>query len=469
MLSQIRTQRHHLTVLPQQIQLLKLYHLTNIELQKRIQDELDDNPLLEENISSEEGLDNESENNIQDYQDEEEYRYDDIPDYKLEYNNYLSDHDLPQRPISERYDFRYDLKEQAAIIFKTETELDLAFYLIDSVNECGLLEQSLDVLADDYSFKKYSVIELSSLEKIRSVVKELEPGGVGCFTIKEFLIFQLQKMNAKRPDVKKAICLLENHIDSFSFKNTESIAKLLQIDEDEFQIVLQLIRTCKSKPITETDSTSTHATVIPDFIVRCARDIFEISLYRQRSSSLFINQSIPVGTLKSGHSDNSNQYLKSKLNSARWFVDAIKQREETMQKVIRAIVELQHDYFLNGDIHYLKPMILKNVADRIGADISTVSRITCNKYADTHFGIIHLKELFSEGLQNKSGENISNRVIQSAMEEVVRNEDKKNPLSDHQLVALLSEMGFNLARRTVAKYRDQLRIPPAQLRAMWSS
>lgn len=468
MLSQIRTHRHQLTVLPQQIQLLKLFHLTNLELQQRIKDELDDNPLLEENTSNEEDIDNKSVDKIQDYQDEEEYSYDDIPDYKLEYNNYLSDRDLPQRPISEQYDFRHDLKEQAVMIFINEAELDLAFYIIDSVNECGLLEQSLDVLADDYSFKKYCVVDLSSLDKIRRIVKELEPEGVGCFTIKEFLIFQLQRLNAKRPDVKKAICLLENHIDSFSFKNTESIAKHLHLDEDEFQIVLQLIRTCKSKPITETDSTSTHATVIPDFMVRCTRDILEISLCHQRSSTLSINRPQAM-ILKGDHNENSRQYLKSKLSSAQWFVNAIKQREETMYKVIQVIVELQRDYFLNGDINCLRPMILKNVADRIGADISTVSRITCNKYVDTHFGTIHLKELFSEGIQNESGENISNRVIQSAMEEVVRNEDKKNPLSDHQLVTLLSEMGFNLARRTVAKYRDQLRIPAAQLRAMWSS
>ena len=159
--------------------------------------------------------------------------------------------------------------------------------------------------------------------------------------------------------------------------------------------------------------------------------------------------------------------MKSKLNSAQWFVDAIKQREGTMQKVMRVIVELQREYFMNGDIEHLKPMILKNVANKTGVDISTISRITCNKYADTHFGTIRLKDLFSEGIENEQGENISNRVIQSAIEEVVKNEDKKNPLTDQQLVTALSMKGFNIARRTVVKYREQLRISAVQLRAMW--
>ena len=470
MLSQVRAQNQHFTVLPQQIQLLKLFHLTTLELQQRIQGELNDNPLLEENISSDEEDDGASKDTVQDYQDEEEYKYDDIPDYKLEHNNYLSDQNLPQRPITEQYDFRKDLKEQIAFVLKTEPELDLAYYLIDSVNESGMLEQTLEALTDDYSFRKYRNVDTEEIEKIRNVLKEQTPGGIGCFTIKEFLLFQLYKMNTKRPDVKKAICLLEKHFDNFTHKNSEKISDLLNLEEDELQIVLQLIRTCKPKPVTETDATSTHATIIPDFIIRQDGDGFEISLYRQRSATLFVNQSMKAMIGKQNGADKgAQQYMKSKLSAAQWFVDAIKQREGTMQKVMRVIVELQRPYFVNGEVEHLKPMILKNVADKTGVDISTISRITCNKYADTHFGTVLLKDLFSEGIENVLGESISNRVIQSAIAEMVKNEDKKNLLTDQQLVTVLSTKGFNIARRTVAKYREQLRIPAAQLRAIWVS
>lgn len=467
---QIRTQQQQFTVLPQQIQLLKLFHLTTLELQQRIQEELYDNPLLEENLCADEDAESSSKEDVQEYQDQEEYQYDDIPDYKLEHNNYLSEQNLPQRPISDRPDFRADLREQLTFVLKTKKETDLAYYLINSLDESGMLELSLEALADDYSFKQYHIVEPSEIEAIRSVIKGLEPGGVGCFTIKEFLIYQLNKMDQSRPEVMKAICLLEKHPENFNYRNSQKISSLLQIDEKELQHVLKLIRTCKSKPITETDTNGTHATVIPDFIIRRENDVFEISLYHQRSATLFINQSMTSAVGKqTGAPTSAQQYLKSKLAAAQWFVDAIKQREKTMQQVMRVIVSLQAEYFVNGEIACLKPMILKNVADLTGVDISTISRITCNKYADTHIGTIRLKDLFSEGVENEKGENISNRVIQAAIEEVVKNEDIKNPLVDQEIVSVLSLKGFNIARRTVAKYREELRIPAAQLRSMWAS
>ncbi len=470
MLSQVRSQNQHLTVVPQQIQMLKLFHLTTLELQQRIQTELNDNPLLEETVTSDEGEEDFNKDAVQDFQDEEEYQYDDTPDYKLEHNNYLSDQNLPQRPIVERDNFRIDLKEQITFVLQSEKDIQLANYLIDSLNDSGMLEQKPEALADDYSFKTYSVVDPEEIERIRLVIRELEPGGFGCLTLKEFLLYQLNNMNSKRPDVKKAIYLLEQHFDNFAHKHSEQIADLLGIDEKELQIVLRLIRTCKSKPNTETDTTSTHATVIPDFIIRREGETLEISLYHQRSATLFINHSMAtLASQKNGSSKQANQYMKSMMSSAQWFVDAIKQREGTMQKVMRVITELQRAYFMDGDIELLKPMILKNVSDKTGVAISTISRITCNKYADTHFGIIRLKDLFSEGIENQLGENISNRVIQSAIEEVVKNEDKRNPLADQELVRVLSVKGFSIARRTVAKYREQLRIPAAQQRTLWVS
>jgi RNA polymerase sigma-54 factor len=429
---------------------------------------LNENPLLEESLS--EGQEECSKDDVPDYQDEEEYMYDDIPDYKLEHNNYLSEHDLPHRPISERYDFRKELKAEIRINLKNEREIDLADYLIDSLNDCGILEQSLDEITDDYSFKKHQVIDGREIEKVRTLLKEMHPGGVGCFTVKEFLLFQLGRMNTKRQGVKMAICLLEKHFDNLACRRKEKIADLLEIDEDESEIVLQLIRSCKSKPLSEIDPAEVNATVIPDFIIRKEGDNYEITLRHEHSATLFINHSMTSMIAKQNPADKGAlQYLKSKLNSAQWFVDAVKQRESSMQKVMQVIVEFQRSYFMSGDIALLVPMILKNIADRTGFDISTISRITCNKYADTHFGIIRLKDLFSEGIQNAKGENVSNRAIRATIAEVVKEEDKKNPLTDQQLLMVLSMKGFILARRTIAKYREQLQIPAAHLRAMWVS
>jgi RNA polymerase sigma-54 factor len=465
MIHQVKSQIQHSTVLPQQIQLLKLFHLTSIELQQRIRDELNENPLLEENLVSDNNEEPTKET-IQDYQDEEEYQYDDIPDYKLEHNNYLSEQNLPQIPIADRYDFRQDLKEQVRYILKNENELEIADYLIDSLNYSGMLEQALEEITDDYSFRKFKVIGSGDIEKIRCLVKQLGTGGFGCFTIKEYLLFQLNRMNVKSPDVKKAICLLENHFINFAHHNTEKITSLLKIDKYELKIILELIQTCKLKPITEIDLDGANGTIIPDFIVRRNGDGYEITLYHQRSATLFVNQSISKGLIKQNNTDKRTlHYLKGKLDSAQWFVDAIHQREITMKKVLRIIIEFQFDYFKNGEISCLKPMILKNITDYSGVDISTVSRITCNKYADTHFGIIRLKDLFSEGIENAEGKNVSNRVIQAAIADLVRNEDKAKQFTDRQLVTLLSVKGFTIARRTVAKYREQLRIPAAQFRA----
>lgn len=467
MLRQVRAQKQQFTVLPQQIQLLKLFHLTTTELQQRIQDELTENPLLEENLSSAEE-EEPVKDAAQDYQDEEEYKYDDIPDYKIEHHNYFSDQNMPQRPICERADFRKDMKEQIQFVLKNEQQLEVAIYLIDSLNDSGMLDQNLEEITDDLSFKKHQVVEPTEIENVRCLLKELEPGGLACYNVKEFLLYQLSRMNPECSEVGMAIRLLEKHFDNLTYRNTERIADLLEIDDDELKKVLRLIRSCRLKPVTEVDTTGVNSTVIPDFVIRKDGEKFDISLFRQRSATLFINHSMTEMINKQNCKDQGTlHYLKSKLNSAQWFVDAVKQREGTMMKVMRVMVDLQRDYFENGEISFLKPMILKNVADRTGSDISTVSRITCNKYADTHFGIIRLKDLFSEGIENMQGENVSNRVIQAAMENIIRDEDKKNPLTDQQIVTALSMKGFVLARRTVAKYREQLGIPAVQLRAMW--
>jgi RNA polymerase sigma-54 factor len=473
MLSQIQTQKQQLKILPQQIQMLNIFHLNVLELDQRISDELDENPLLEMNEEEETvAVEKFAKESVQDYEDWEEHGYDDIPDYKLEYENYFNTETVPNVPIKAFRDYREALKEQIRYEGLSEKQLKLADYIIDCLNCNGFLRQELEDMADDLSFKQGVIVEMSELEEVLGFIQRLDPVGVGAKNTRECLLLQLHHLGKKGPDVKMAIRLLEEHYSDLSHRNMEKIMESLHIDEDELKIILRLLASLKLKPVLEEfEGTSINNNIIPDFMLIVNEEgTIEVNLYRSRSSSLYINQSLMENVQNTGTSrdKSATQYLKSKLSSAQWFVNAIKQRESTMMQIMRAITELQHDYFLTGDVSLLKPMILKNIADKVGVDISTVSRVTSNKYVDTPFGIILLKNLFTEGIINKEGEVISNRVIQSAIEGVIEKEDKLNPYTDQQLVSILANKGINVARRTIAKYREQLQIPVAQLRRMWA-
>ncbi len=473
MLHQHLTQKQHLKILPQQIQLLNLFHLNTLELEQRIQQEIEENPVLEE-VPAEDDVSLEKFNReaLQDYKDYEEYAYEDFPDYKLEYENYFNSEKIPEKALPESTDFRQLIKEQFEFLNCTEHEKMLANHLIDSMNEDGLLEQDLEDIANDISFRCKKWVEVDDLEKVLLKIQDLEPAGIGGRSIRECLLLQLKRMNCKRPDVKVAICLLDVHFSELSSRNMDKIMHLLQIDEEEIKIVLKLIASLKMKPITSLTSTSANMNIIPDFLITNEDDCLEVSLHRQRSNNLHINKSWMDRVKNTESNVNTDkatrQYVRNKMNSAQWFISAIQQRESTMLNVMKAIVKLQYEYFLEGDIKLIKPMILKNVADIVGVDISTVSRITSNKYVATPFGTLLLKDLFTEGISNSEGQVISNRVIQTTIEEVIQLEDKQRPYTDQQLVAILSDKGFSIARRTVAKYREILQIPVAQMRTLWA-
>jgi RNA polymerase sigma-54 factor len=303
-------------------------------------------------------------------------------------------------------------------------------------------------------------------------IQQLEPVGIGARNIRECLLIQLQRLNIKRPDVRMAIKLLEEHFTDLHNRNMDKIKVHLGIDEEELKIVLKLIASLKMKPVVELqDGVTINQNILPDFVVTRNGDSIEVCLYRQRSESLSINSSwreMAQNTAKVTTDKSAVQYIKNKLQSAQWFIHAVQQRESTMLKIMKAIVQMQYDYFITGDINQLKPMILKNIAEMVGVDISTVSRITCNKYAESPFGLLLLKDLFTEGIANQQGQVISNKVIQSAIEEVIESEDKHNPYTDQQLVKILSQKGFSVARRTVAKYREQLQIPVSHVRGLWA-
>jgi len=445
MLKQVQTQKQQHTILPQQIELLNLFHLNTLELDLRIQDELSENPALEELSSGDDAAsDKFSKETVQDFQNWEEYGYDDIPDYKTEYNNYINTEKVPEKPIAEVTDFREELKRQCRYLEVPEEKLPMLDFLIDSINENGFLEQDLDELASEISFKRKTWVEPEELEDSLKLIRGLEPMGAGCRSVQEYMLLQLKTMNTKQPDVRTAI-----------------------------RIVLNLLAHLSTRPFNpESNAMQANPSILPDFIVIDEGDTLELALYRQRSSNLHISQSwmemVQHSTQNAAIDKAAKQYLRSKLSSAQWFINAIQQRESNMLKIMRAIVDMQYEYFKYGDILLLRPMKLKDIADRVKVDISTVSRLTCNKYAETPFGTILLKDLFTEGIVNQEGNNISNKVIQNIINEVIQAEDKKAPYTDRQLVTILAQKGYTIARRTVAKYRELMNIPVAQVRGLWN-
>jgi RNA polymerase sigma-54 factor len=280
-------------------------------------------------------------------------------------------------------------------------------------------------------------------------------------------------MNVKRPDVRMAICLLEEHFQDLRSCNLEKLRKQLGLEDDEIRIVLSLLAHLSTRPFNpESSSIQANPSILPDFVVLDEGDTLELALYRQRSSNLHISQSwvemVQHASQNTSTDKSTKQYLRSKLSSAQWFINAIQQRENNMLKIMRSILDMQYEYFKYGDILLLKPMKLKDIADQVKVDISTVSRLTCNKYAETPFGTVLLKDLFTEGIVNQEGNNISNKVIQNIIGEVIDTEDKKAPYTDRQLVTILAERGYSIARRTVAKYRELMNIPVAQVRGLWN-
>jgi len=467
MLYQNLTQKQQLKIHPQHLQMLQLLHLNTIELEQRIQNELEENPLIEEKADEDAAFDNVTADATQDFKDYEEYCYDDIPDYKLENAQHFQTQAPIEKPLVEMEDFRQELKNQLALQNLSKEETEVGDFVIDSLTDEGFLEFSCEGLADDYSLKFNRWVEPDLVQKIIKIIQQLDPVGVATGNIKECLILQLRKMQ-QSPDVRMAIRILENYYQELMHRNFERIINDLKIEEEDLKDIFHLLGTLKLKPVAAATGSPQTETILPDFILVQDGDETHVMLARERSSKLCISSSwkkMVYDTEKSQTDNRSKQYLKSKLNAAEWFVNAIRQRETTMLKVMEAIVRLQEDYFQEGDITKLKPMILKNVADMVGVDISTVSRITCNKYVQTHFGNVLLKSLFTEGIANHKGEVVSNKVIQKAIEEVIKNEDKRCPYSDQQLVKVLAKKGFEIARRTVTKYREQLHIPAAQMRA----
>jgi RNA polymerase sigma-54 factor len=471
MIAQQQSQKQHLKILPQQIQLLNLFFLNTIELEQRMKNEMEENPFLD--MQAEESYDegNNKQDAVKDYSDWEEYGYDDIPDYKQEYQNYFSTDQVPEMVITSTSHFKDEAKQQLRMLDLCEKDHAIAAYLIDVLDSRGLMEKDLDEVADNLSFHVQGLVEVSTIERLLAIIQQLDPVGIGARSVQECLELQLEKMDLRNPEIRVAHKLIKFHYNDLMHRQFEKVQHALGIDEEELRIVLNLIGTLKFYPVAENASTfEPKNTIIPDYIITRFGEHIQVNLLTQKANSIFVNQSLydQLAQQVSNRDKGAGQYVRSKLAAAQWFVNAVKQREDTMMRIMQCIVQFQHDYFQEGDIRLLRPMVLRMVAEQSGCDISTVSRITSNKYAETHFGLIYLKDLFSEGIADKKGEVISNKVIQSVIEEAIQGEDKRHPFTDQQLVNILSAKGYNIARRTVAKYREQLRIPIAQIRAVWA-
>ena len=464
-LSQTQNQQHK--ILPQQLRMLSLFHLNGMELEMQLKNELEENPFLE---ATEPATETETKTDEpEDYKDWEEFSYDDQVNHAVEHQNFFSSEQMPTRQFADTTNFKDELLEQLRFLDLNEKQQRIGTYLIGSLDDDGLLTTPWDEIIDNISFGMQLMVHEEEINFVLERIRTLDPAGIAATDIRHCLLLQLYRRNTKSIDIKKAIQLLENHYNDLGRRNFTRIKHALNIDEEELEIIIQLIGGLKIKPIAATQhEIIQNQRLYPDFIIDKNTGELTVQLTGSRSESLSVNSSLmedyKLTGCRNSEEKAAKQYLKSKIDAANWFVNAIRQRENTMLKVMKAIVNFQKDYFQEGDNTLIKPMVLRQIAEIAGVDIATVSRITCNKYADTHFGMVHLKQLFSEGLETADGEMVSNKVIRLAIADVVKQEDKQYPYSDQQLVAILDSKGFKVARRTVAKYRDQLSIPVAQLR-----
>lgn len=467
---------------PLQMQVIKLTELPVIELEERIKQELEDNPALEEGLeltddSSEydDDYSPEDDTNISqedltlgDYMNEEE-----IPDCQLRDNNKQTSAKQEDIPFSIASSLHEYLLEQLGECELSDENEKVAEYIIGNIDESGYLDRSLSAISDDLIFQQNIDVSVSKLEELLKVIQDFEPAGIGARTLQECLLLQLERKD-KTETTDITINIITNYFDEFSKRHYDKIMKQLNIDEPQLKEIIQEITTLNPKPGNNWGDSmeTTLSTIIPDFIVETYNGELFLSLNNRNIPDLRVSRE--YSDLLKGYADNKESmsndsknavlFVKQKLDSARWFIEAIKQRQDTLQRTMKAIMDMQYDFFLSGDETQLKPMILKDVAERTGYDISTISRVSNSKYVQTNFGIYPLKYFFSESMQTDSGEEISSREVKAILKECISNEDKKKPLTDDRLSEILKEKGYIIARRTVAKYREQMNLPVARLR-----
>jgi RNA polymerase sigma-54 factor len=466
---------------PQQIQMIKLLEVPTLQMEQRIKKELEENPALEEGAEEEEMPSESEEDQFEENdKDQEEFTLDDyieedeIPEYRLQANNYSKDEEKKSEiPFSVGSSFHEHLESQLGLRDLTEKQKILGEYILGNIDEDGYLRRELINIVDDLAFLQNVETTESELEEVLNIIQDLEPAGIGARTLRECLLLQIEKRDTTQPSMKLAYTILDQHFEEFTKRHYDKIVARLGITENELKAAIDEVLRLNPKPggVYSDPFNKTSQPIIPDFILELSEDGFDLHLNSKNLPELRLSSAYSE-MLHSYSKDKSQKkemkdavlFVKQKIDSARWFIDAIKQRQNTLLLTMNAILEYQQEYFIDGDETKLKPMILKDVAEMTGLDISTVSRVANSKFVQTHFGIFPLKFFFSEGLQTDSGEEVSTREIKRILQDCIENEQKRRPLTDESLTDILQEKGYQIARRTVAKYREQLNIPVARLR-----
>jgi RNA polymerase sigma-54 factor len=481
MLKQQLQQKLQQKLSPQQIQLIRLLELPAIELEERVKHELEENPALEEGQeiseteqSGEEGeadepasADTDLDLSLGDYLTE-----DDIPDYKLREMRERTEK-KEDIPFSINQSLNEYLLQQLGLRDLPEKKMKIAEYIIGNIDDDGYLRRDLASIADDLIFQTGQEVNEADIEKVITVVQDFDPPGICARNLRECLLLQLEKRQ-RTVDTERAIGILSNYFDDFTRKHYEKIMRSLAISEQELKSAVQEITILDPKPgsVWEGSMESIMSQVTPDFVVEAHNGELFLSMNNRGIPDLHVSRDY-MDMFRSYTCNKSNQtaemreavqFVKQKLDSAQWFIDAIRQRQETLQRTMEALITLQRAFFLSGNESSLRPMILKDVAEHAGYDISTISRVSNSKYVQTNFGIYPLKYFFSESLQTDSGEEVSTREVKKIMKDHLEGEDKHKPLTDEELASILKEKGYIIARRTVAKYREQMDIPVARLR-----
>ena len=452
---------------------MKLIQLSTLDLEQQIQNEIGENPALES------GINNDTENQEINYEELEksdskeidEYINDDeIPFYKLNSNNY-SNEDEKSINISGEISFYQTLLEQMGNLILDEKETKISEFLVGSIDDSGYIRRTDEEIIDDLAFTQNIIVNDYELNKVLKLIQTLDPPGIGARSLKESLIIQLNKKKNPKAETLLAKKILEKDFDLFSKKNFLKLQEKFKVSQIELKKAFKIISKLNPKPGISTSSDLSTNQIIPDFILTIEDGNIEVSLNNRNAPHLKISKSYKE--MIKGYVNNKNKtksdndailFIKQKLDSAQWFIDAIEQRYQTLSLTINAIIDYQKEYFLTGDERKLKPMILKDIANKIDMDISTVSRVANSKYIDTPYGIKLLKTFFSEGFKNQDGENISSIEIKIILESLIKKENKFNPITDENISKLLKEKGYNIARRTIAKYREQLDIPTSRMR-----
>ncbi|MBA9073625.1 RNA polymerase sigma-54 factor [Flavobacterium gossypii] len=470
---------------PQQIQLMKLIQLPTQAFEQRLKEEMVENPALEAGKEEDEYEKDEFE--TEEYDDYDEFENDRIdaedinideylsndetPDYKLQANNYSDDDEDRSMPFAAPVSFHQDLINQLNTFILNDEEREIAEFLVGSIDDMGYIRRSVPDIVDDMAFTQGIYTDEKNVERILHIIHELEPSGVGARDLQECLLLQL-KHKTPTESVDLAIDIIENQFEAFTKKHYDKLLQKYGISQDQLKKAIDEIEKLNPKPggaFTGNNKMIEH--VVPDFTIRIVDGELELTLNGRNAPELHISkdyqemmQTYKASRDKSNQQKEAVQFIKQKLDSAKWFIDAIRQRQETLFVTMNAIMHYQQEYFLDGDETKLKPMILKDIADMIGLDISTVSRVANSKYVETPYGTKLIKEFFSEAMKNDQGEDVSTLEIKKILQNVIEEEDKQKPLPDDQLAEILKEKGYPIARRTIAKYREQLDIPVARMR-----